>query len=408
MYELCTSFMKSAAVKKWLFAHLYPHLVKRGSMNPPVSWANIITQFLYWAGTAVFNTVGINNLQDGSNRAMSLTAFNFIPLLLSDRLAFAADLLDLSSRTVTQIHNSVGIMTVVQVTLHFILQTLSVGLHLSQTKELYSFLVSQNLPAAYAATNFTKAAIALIVLALLTMPLCRAYLYEVFLKTHLALSMLALYAIWRRLGPGIHQNHIFLLIASGIYTSTAALRTVRTLHNSFSWSSGWSRAEIKKYHEATCLSISLPRARKFQAGQYIYLWAPGVSFTSIFQSHPYIVTWWNENTEGLTDHISILVKTQSGFSRDLQTLSSGQGQLLVNVDGPYGRGLNTSPFATLVLLATGIGITTQISLAKSAMKEMKASRNALCRISIIWQMDQECKSDASVTSHGPRPNRFRS
>jgi hypothetical protein len=140
LYESCASWLTSADVKNWLFAHLYPQLIKRGSLNPPVSWANIITQVVYWAGTAVFNTVGVTSLEDGSNRAISLTAFNFIPLLISNRIAFAADLLDLSSRTVSQIHKSMGFMTVIQAALHLILESFNEGFDLHQSKELYSFI----------------------------------------------------------------------------------------------------------------------------------------------------------------------------------------------------------------------------------------------------------------------------
>jgi predicted ferric reductase len=217
------------------------------------------------------------------------------------------------------------------------------------------------------------------------------YFYEVFINMHLALTVLAIYAIWRRLGSGIHQNQIFLLVAGGLYISTVAVRMFRILLNSLSRRSGWSRAEITKFPGATRLSISLPRLRKFRPGQHVYLWVPGASVTSVLQSHPYSVAWWDENAEGMTDKISILVKSQRGFSRDLQTLSSAEGPVLVGVDGPYGRVIDTSSFATIVLLATSIGITQQISLVKGAMKDMKASKSALRRISIIWQMDEERK-----------------
>jgi len=81
-------------------------------MLPLITRLNILLYIIYWAGTIIYNTIGILGLTKGSARAGVLALVNLVPLLFSGCPSFAVYLLSLSRRTYLQIHKAIGIITV--------------------------------------------------------------------------------------------------------------------------------------------------------------------------------------------------------------------------------------------------------------------------------------------------------
>lgn len=140
-HRLILALLWSWKIPKFLYRYLYPVLTRRNRVLPPLTRINVLLQAIYWAGTGVCNTVGISGLAEGSSRAGALALVNLVALVFSDRLAFAADILSLSHRTYLQIHKAMGVMAVVQLTAHIVLETISGSFVPSKTKDAYGLVV---------------------------------------------------------------------------------------------------------------------------------------------------------------------------------------------------------------------------------------------------------------------------
>ncbi|KKA24863.1 hypothetical protein T310_1131 [Rasamsonia emersonii CBS 393.64] len=121
-------------------------------------------------------------------------------------------------------------------------------------------------------------------------------------------------------------------------------------------------ADVVKHEGAVELTIQLPRPFKARAGQYVYVRAPGVRPWSFAESHPFTLIWWEDGPDGKAVRISLLAKIESGFTRALST--TPHKQLRVLLDGPYGECKDISEYDSVTLIATGIGIATQLPYAK--------------------------------------------
>jgi NAD(P)H-flavin reductase len=70
-----------------------------------------------------------------------------------------------------------------------------------------------------------------------------------------------------------------------------------------------------------------------------------------FQSHPYMVAWWDYLMAARS--LSFLIQPQDGLSAELAGRKSVRRVLL---DGPYGKDLHLDSCETIILIAKGIGI----------------------------------------------------
>jgi predicted ferric reductase len=215
-------------------------------------------------------------------------------------------------------------------------------------------------------------------------------MYEVFLKLHYALSAVVVYALWR-LFEASQRERILLIITVSIHASLSLLRIGRVLYRNTLRKSLWSRARIIKCDEGFEVTLSVPRPFEFKPNQYIYLCVPGLTPGSFLKWHPFSISWWSCNDAGQAISLSLLVKPQHGLTQHLMRCPPSPQDFYVAIDGPYGQGIDTSQYGTLILLATGIGIAAQMPLIKQTLAEYKASRTSVRKICVIWQMDQECK-----------------
>ena len=138
---LINKLTRSARVRSWVFRHLDVNVVDRHRFSPPVSRLALLALVLYWGGTAICNTLGVSSLDEASLRAAAITAFNMIPMLMGDRLAFVADVLDLSQKTHRAIHHSIGSMTVLQMSLHVTLRAIGHTWNLTTSSDRMALMV---------------------------------------------------------------------------------------------------------------------------------------------------------------------------------------------------------------------------------------------------------------------------
>ena len=181
------------------------------------------------------------------------------------------------------------------------------------------------------------------------------------------------------------------MVAVSIHASLTLLRVGRVVYRNTLRKSLWSKARITKCAEAFEVTLSVPRPFRLKPNQYIYLCVPGLTPGSFLEWHPFSVSWWSCNDAGQATSLSLLVKPQHGFTQRLMRCAQPEQGFYVAIDGPYGQGIDTSRYGTLILLATGIGIAAQMPLIKQTLAEYKAGRTSVRKICVIWQMDRECE-----------------
>ncbi|KAK5093229.1 hypothetical protein LTR24_004490 [Lithohypha guttulata] len=371
MLPLLLQLSRSTRCRQWIFQHVQAVIIRRTHLTPPITRSDILLQLSYWIGTACYNVVGTMSVQDVSRRAAAATAFNTIPLLLGDRLDFVAKLFALSRSTYHKLHTTIGLMAAVQMALHVTLQQIGHQFDLKSVQDRYGLLATLSLSA----------------MALLALP--RRYLYETFLVTHQALAVVLVFALWRYTGLGPHPK-IFLMVGVASYVLTSTYRFGLLVYRNFSFSRGWSRCSIfpcTRDLSVVELQISLARPIRVACGQYVLLWAPGVSVSGIFQRHPFSIAWWHSDEEGKAVTLSLVVQPQHGLTSYFSRLANSTRKLLVTVEGPYGQPINTAVYGTVVLFASNMGIAGIMGVVKDVVTQRRQWSSSVQRIILAWQVD---------------------
>lgn len=72
---------------------------------------------------------------------------------------------------------------------------------------------------------------------------------------------------------------------------------------------------------------------------------------------------------------------------------SGYNEVRILVDSPYGGSINAEHYAGVTMMATGEGIAAQLPYVKELLESQQSTKDTKekQRISLIWQLDQECK-----------------
>ena len=203
-------------------------------------------------------------------------------------------------------------------------------------------------------------------------------MFELFLKIHLLLSMIAIGSLLWHLLPGDFVKVLFPSIALLLWVSN----TLCQLY----FGSRAQQAFITKLYSgsnhqqisAIKLKLVLRRPITIKPGQYLYLRIfSDLQLRDRFQAHPFMITWWGEpapveaSEEGATvtpspsakgskredtkaKTLSFLIQPQHGLSARL-AMQSSIGS--VYFDGPYGQDLHLERYETIMLVAQGMGIT---------------------------------------------------
>ena len=149
--------------------------------------------------------------------------------------------------------------------------------------------------------------------------------------------------------------------------------------------------------EVVQVVVDIRRPWKFGPGQYAYLTIPTVSTTAVFQSHPFMITWWDKSHR----RAYFLVSPQEGFSRSLLLHRDGRirggraydngrfslrSRLTTMIEGPYGQCDDLGSFGTVIMIATGLGITAQIPYIRHLLEAHRNREVRTQKIALYWQM----------------------
>lgn len=221
-------------------------------------------------------------------------------------------------------------------------------------------------------------------------PVFRRYLYEVFVKSHVFLSISATYVIWRHLDGNQRMESFYLLLSIGLFASSLVLRILMVLYRNVARGRRKATAEIHHHSGAISAKIIPARGWKVRAGQYVQLCLPRLGWLSVVQSHPFMIVWWDEDTKERAISIEVLFKVRKGFTGKISRRCPESVRVPIFLEGPYGCSTNISDYEAVLLIASDIGIAAQISHAKQALSR-PSSRSKPHAIFLAWELRRNGK-----------------
>jgi len=245
--------------------------------------------------------------------------------------------------------------------------------------------------------------------------------YETFLNSHLIFGVGAVAAIYlHKPTPLQVPPTLYLFVGICLQIFTGIVRFAQILYRNVTHKKFLCRAKIQAItypnlngeeialSDAVRVHVKLPRAWEPQAGQYIYLCIPGVNYTAFAQLHPFYVAW-RERNNGDT-YAVLIVQKRRGFTKHLflhrEHLFDGDPEkrdlyqrnhlhgvkgIRAVIEGPYGRELSLDSYGTVLLFATDIGITGQLSYVDQLLDGYHNCEVKTRRISLFWQVESESK-----------------
>ncbi|KAH6696565.1 hypothetical protein BKA61DRAFT_741711 [Leptodontidium sp. MPI-SDFR-AT-0119] len=195
-----------------------------------------------------------------------------------------------------------------------------------------------------------KAASAMAAILITSFSIVRRHFYEIFLSIHRVLAVMVVTATWIHVpGKLVSIPTIYLLVACCLWASLHLLRTCQILYrNVRNWGPSCT-VSIESLPDAYQVRAKISRPWKYRAGQYVYLCVPRASYSSFFQSHPYMVAWWYPYDKD-QDIVVFIIQRQKGFSQSLPSSSnsSQSTELRAMIEGPYGKEIHLDEYGTLL------------------------------------------------------------
>lgn len=219
--------------------------------------------------------------------------------------------------------------------------------------------------------------------------------YEIFLRTHQALALLLTYAIWRHLPSSKRFPRAYIYVSAGLYVAMLILQVSSVVFYNGVFRYHLSRATLTHDNGAVKVRIQLQKPLEIAPGSYINMWIPAISFSAFLQSHPFMVISW---APGEQHTINLLIEPQRGLTRDLlyHAKSNYTTNYLVLFSGPHGTSVAMDEYESILMVASGFGITTQLPYLKSLIYGYNSRRVQARRIHLVWQIRHKGKLPKSV------------
>lgn len=179
----------------------------------------------------------------------------------------------------------------------------------------------------------------------------------------------------------------------GIAVAAATMAVLQVLHvllRQRFFYRGLPRAQVRQLGYATCIDLFSPTKVVFEAGQYLNLYMPGVSFRSCVESHPFIVVASQQQAQGTS--LELMIEPRRGWTNRLLRCDSASEKTVGKsyvafFSGPHGRTVPVNEFGTVVMIASGWGIMAQIPFLQYLIRSFNDSSTKARRIHMIWQLD---------------------
>jgi predicted ferric reductase len=190
----------------------------------------------------------------------------------------------------------------------------------------------------------------------------RRSIFEVFLGTHLWLAVASISTLVWHVLPGSLWMLLRLL--------NSHLNKTRRI---------WARLDAFPNSQDLRLCIRLRRQLAIKPGQYFYIQFCNIGFPHSGQSHPFMVTWLDEQI----NELHFLIQPQNGLSGRLRNDSKP----LVTISGPYGQDLNLERYENVLLFAEGIGISGLLPYVQHLSERKTLKDSVTKRVNLYWFLE---------------------
>jgi hypothetical protein len=117
-------------------------------------------------------------------------------------------------------------------------------------------------------------------------------LNELFLQSHQVLALASAYAVWRHLPSDNPFPRVYIYLSAALFVFTFLLQSSSVIVQNVIFRHHLSRATITHDSGAVKIQLHLEKPLRVEAGRYVNLWMPSVSFWSFLQTHPFTVISW--------------------------------------------------------------------------------------------------------------------
>ncbi|PGG99139.1 hypothetical protein AJ80_09403 [Polytolypa hystricis UAMH7299] len=353
---------------------IYPVFIRQRRFFGPFTRFHLLLLTVFWAFSISCTLVGIQSMADARLRTGTMSVINLTFLLVSQP-SLVADSLGLSLDSYLKAHGAVAWMAFIQALAHVAISMKMEGLSVRGTSQLHGIL-------AFSAFGF-----AILLLCL------RRHFYEFFIKLHYALGFFAVYAVWRHVRARKTFSHVYIFAGIVCFACTFMLHMIKLIGRNFGPGRCFARASFVARNDAVEIVLSSIKPFRFRPGQFIYLRILTMNKFSILQSHPFAITWCSETQRGHADTISLLATDRGDFTHMLVDHAATKKSCLACVDGPYGDTIDLSPYGSVVMFATGIGIAAQIPFIKEIVESRLRWESPTRRLSVVWEVDHQGQLD---------------
>ncbi|KFY03642.1 hypothetical protein V490_00110 [Pseudogymnoascus sp. VKM F-3557] len=369
----------------------YPYILHRHRILGPWTRAGVVIQLAYLAINlfcvfVILSWDGLKaaNFSDAGRRAGTLAEVNMIPLLAGPHFAFLADLIGLSLKTIRGVHRSAGWMTAALVFLHAMA---------AASDGPFPIDVSQNLFAVVGASL-------LCLILVLLLPLFRKLSYELFLRSHQALALAFIYAVWRHVpsDKSFPRAYIYYdrtkpspgapsMPCGDTFLPTSLPRAPISI-SLWGYSQQHTSCKLAPSSSETGSFATNYHAPLSRTMQYINLWIPSVSFWSFLQTHPFTVISWDAKDQVKLD---LLIEPRRGLTRELLYHAKKGYTInpLVMFSGPHGANLSMGEYESVLMVASGFGIAAFVPHLKKLIYGYNTRAVRTRRIHLVWQIKSE-------------------
>lgn len=340
------------------------------------------------------------------NRTGTLSVGNLIPIMVMATVKNPLiSLLDISYDTFNLMHRWLGRLSIFQGIAHTLCYVIGKvkkqgweGMEQSvQHKAIWTGLV--------ATVGFT-------VLFLQAPKLVRSWAYELFLHIHFVVVAITLAFLWLHLKAMDATPQLRMLIGAIVIWGTArSWRLFTLIYHSLGKEHASAAIEALP-GGALRISIKSPRPWAYRPGQSLYLTIPSIGW---WTAHPFSIAWSDVNDPlspstsvdssiddkkpvvrvlklDVEDHgrptYSLVVKAKTGMTKKLLQATDGVegAQVTFNalIEGPYGGERSLASYGTIMLFASGIGITHLMPYVKELVEAYTVGTVAARRVTLIW------------------------
>ncbi|KAL4948947.1 hypothetical protein BDW69DRAFT_203167 [Aspergillus filifer] len=359
---------------------VYPRVPVRILAIDTLSPLRIIFLTLFFAGTAVCNFIFVDGPSEASRRAAQISLALLIPLFLSGSREFPARLLGISLETYGLMHRVIGFVSVVEATAHVVIVSRNIKFDSSNP------------------THFNGLLGGCMLLSLLLLPMIKRRVYEVFLLQHLGCAITGFIATWKHTQPTSATARWCFISCTAAFLLTSVLQLMRIVYRNSVLGRKSVIMTVKPHAEDILhITLSLPRPWTVRAGERVNLIVPSLGLFYFFQTHPFTITWWEEDSDGSALSISLMFRARTGFTRKVYNcMANPDRDYWAWIDGPFGPSIvqeygslrDVGHYGHLLMVTSGIGIAAQLPYVKELIQRRHRAEVRTQSITLVWRLDR--------------------